>query len=91
MDWSKVYSRVFEVSWDRLVLYLLNLNCGLSGYTLGCLARGPQLESLQCQFFSFNLNDLLIASGTIWCGAGNKAKTCDDLGEYAETDKCCKS
>jgi secretory phospholipase A2 len=28
--------------------------------------------------------------GTLWCGAGNKAKSCEELGEHSETDKCCR-
>ena len=28
--------------------------------------------------------------GTVWCGSGNKANDCHDLGEYVETDKCCR-
>lgn len=33
---------------------------------------------------------IFIVPGTFWCGAGNRASTCDDLGEYQATDKCCR-
>lgn len=29
--------------------------------------------------------------GTKWCGAGNIAESPDDLGTYADTDKCCRA
>ncbi|KAG7266438.1 hypothetical protein CRUP_030661 [Coryphaenoides rupestris] len=29
--------------------------------------------------------------GTLWCGAGNMADNDDDLGEFAETDSCCRT
>ena len=32
----------------------------------------------------------LIADGTLWCGAGNLANSCDDLGEDRESDACCR-
>ena len=32
----------------------------------------------------------LIASGTLWCGAGNLALNCSQLGEDHESDFCCR-
>lgn len=34
--------------------------------------------------------NLFILSGTNWCGSGNQAQGCDDLGQYKEADKCCR-
>ncbi|KAL3858515.1 hypothetical protein ACJMK2_013100 [Sinanodonta woodiana] len=34
---------------------------------------------------------LIIYPGTKWCGIGSKAKDDNDLGEYNETDKCCRA
>lgn len=34
--------------------------------------------------------DLLIVSGTKWCGDGNVAHNCEDLGSENETDSCCR-
>ncbi|CAF0832716.1 unnamed protein product [Brachionus calyciflorus] len=31
-----------------------------------------------------------ISHGTKWCGMGNVASDCDELGEHAETDNCCR-
>ncbi|KAM8976405.1 protein PROCA1 [Pelodytes ibericus] len=29
--------------------------------------------------------------GTLWCGSGNNAQSFEDLGEYKETDTCCRT
>lgn len=39
----------------------------------------------------FECGGLFIADDTLWCGAGNHAKTCDDLGKHNDTDSCCRS
>ncbi|CAF0817003.1 unnamed protein product [Brachionus calyciflorus] len=33
---------------------------------------------------------IFISKGTLWCGMGNNAKNCKELGEYKETDSCCR-
>lgn len=33
---------------------------------------------------------LFILPGTNWCGSDNRAVNCDDLGDYFESDKCCR-
>lgn len=37
-----------------------------------------------------NKKSLFILPGTNWCGSGHRATSCDDLGDYAESDKCCR-
>ena len=37
-----------------------------------------------------DLASLFISTGTLWCGMGNVAEDCDQLGEHAETDNCCR-
>ena len=44
----------------------------------------------KCQLFNFDLKNLFIETGTVWCGSGNKAENCSDLGDFVETDKCCR-
>ena len=29
-------------------------------------------------------------AGTLWCGAGNAARTEDEVGVFRSTDKCCR-
>lgn len=36
------------------------------------------------------LASLFISSGTLWCGKGNIAENCDQLGEFSQTDNCCR-
>ena len=36
------------------------------------------------------LDELFFGEGTFWCGPGNIATSCDELGYNAETDKCCR-
>ena len=42
-------------------------------------------KKLQNHCLSFKLKFIII--GTLWCGAGSLAESCDDLGYNWETDK----
>jgi secretory phospholipase A2 len=41
-------------------------------------------------FLTAYIEHFFIEDGTVWCGSGNRAIHCDDLGQYVETDKCCQ-
>lgn len=46
-------------------------------------------QNVQC-FKGFSVRGLFIADDTKWCGAGNKASNCHDLGYNKGTDRCCR-
>lgn len=49
------------------------------------------LSVIICLLINFNIAQLVfISKGTLWCGKGNYAKICTDLGELKETDACCR-
>lgn len=60
----------------------LNIFCFF--YFLNAL-KGAKIQQKRDIFASF-----FISSGTYWCGKGNVAENCDDLGEYYKTDDCCR-
>lgn len=47
--------------------------------------KGAKIQSKRDIFASF-----FISSGTYWCGKGNIAKNCEQLGNYEKTDNCCR-
>lgn len=51
--------------------------------------KGPKQQSKSIWSLDL-LKNILILPGTKWCGAGDIAEHYNDLGYYADVDKCCR-
>ncbi|XP_044766454.1 phospholipase A2-like [Coccinella septempunctata] len=60
-------------------------------YHIDCYQLIGNLRDVNNSLEVINPRSFLIFPGTKWCGEGNIADNEDDLGVFADTDKCCRT